>query len=769
MQCTRAGRGLGLRVWSVTVGISHQTVAPVLTQPAVRDLVLIGGGHAHLTVLKRFGMRPLPGVRLTLISRTSQSPYSGMLPGLIAGHYHADEMHIDMRALADFAQARFIRAEVSGLDLPARRVLCRNRAPIEFDLLSLNIGSTPSRADLTIASPRITPVKPIDEFNARWLTLKARVLAAPDRVRIGVVGGGAGGVELVLAMRHRLLHELAARGRDGSHLEFHLVTATSEVLPSHNRRTRQTFARILATRRIRMHCDRRIVRVDADAVFAADGARIALDEVLWVTNAAPAPWLAAAGLAVDDTGYVRVSPALRSVSHPHVFAVGDCATIDGAPRPKSGVYAVRQGGPLAGNLRRACRGEPLREYRPQRDALSLISTGPRHAVASRGTWSLSGAWVWRWKDWIDWRFMRKFQTLPEGLMKSDRPPAAIAAEVAELGPATLRCGGCGAKVGAEVIAEALRVLSPAARPDIVIGLGGRDDAAITQVPAGQLAVHTIDGFRAFVSDPYVFGQITAAHCLSDIFAMGATPQSALAYVTLPLASTGLLRRDLSQLLAGAIDVLEREGTALVGGHTSEGAELAFAFAINGHVDAARMRAKDALQAGDALILTKPLGTGVLLAGAMQRKAHPAWIDQALPQMIATNGPAARAIEGFDVHAMTDVTGFGLAGHLAEMLRRGNLQARLTLGDLPLLEGAEELAGRGIRSTLYRQNARLDPAIDLVDEAFHGDRRPLLFDPQTSGGLLIAVPAAEAGECLSALHASGCRGARCIGITAERER
>ncbi len=707
-------------------------------------------------------MQPVPGVRLTLLSRASQSPYSGMLPGLIAGHYQRDEMHFDLRALAEFAQARFIQAEVIGLDPVAQRVLCRDRPPLEFDLLSINAGSTPSLADLLEVSPQLTPVKPIDEFAVRWLALQARVLASTDSLKIGVVGGGAGGVELVLAIRHRLLSEVTAAGRSAAHLEFHLFTATAEVLPAHNRRTRDTFAHVLAAQNIQLHTGQRIVRVEARAVQAENGVRYPLDEVLWVTTAAAAPWFAEAGLAVDAAGYIRVGHDLRSVSHPQVFAVGDCATIDGAPRPKSGVYAVRQGPALAENLRRACRGESLRVHHPQRDALSLISIGAKYAVASRGNWRLSGAWVWRWKDWIDRRFMRKYQQLPPMRPTATPVPTALAREIAALGPQAMRCGGCGAKVGAEIIAEALRELPAAARPDIIVGLGGRDDAAITDLPSGRLAVHTIDGFRAFVSDPYVFGQITAAHCLSDIFAMGAQPQSALAYVTLPLAAPALVRRDLSLLLAGASAVFAQEETVLVGGHTSEGAELSLAFAINGHIAREQIKAKDALRAGDCLILTKPLGTGVVLAGAMQRRAHSTWLDHALAHMTTTNGPAARAVQAFAVHAMTDVTGFGLAGHLSEMLRRGGLCADLKLGALPVLTGATELIEAGIRSTLHHHNERLDKHLTILDQAQFPARYPLLFDPQTSGGLLIAVPAPQVAHCLAALRAAGCPAATCIG-------
>ncbi len=723
-------------------------VAPVI------DLVLLGGGHAQVSVLKAFGMRPLPGLRLTLVSRGSRAPYSGMLPGLIAGHYTEDDMHIDLRALAGFAGARFIGAEVLGLDLSRRQLVFEDRPPLDFDLLSINAGITPSTADLHEPASGLTPVKPIDAFNARWLALMHRVIGTPAPLRVAVVGGGAGGVELILAIRHRLVAELEALGQSPSRLSFLLASASATLLPGHAARVGKAFASELAVQGIEVQLDARIVQREAQGIVAADGRRFVADEVLWVTHAAAAPWLATAGLAVDAGGFVRVDDKLRSISHDFVFAAGDCASIDGASRPKSGVYAVRQGPPLAENLRRACLGRSLKAYRPQRDALAILATGPKHAVATRGGWWVAGNWVWRWKDFIDRRFMRRFQQLPAPGMASARGNERVTAVDAP-GPLEMRCGGCGSKVGAAVLGAALDELpSQPAHLQVLNGLEARDDAAVTTLPAGTLAVHSIDGFRSFTSDAFVFGQVAAAHALSDLYAMGATPQSALAYATLPLAAPRLMQRDLTQLLAGAVKVLNAAGAQLVGGHTSESAELALALSVNGHAARSELRAKDLPRAGDVLILTKRLGTGVVMAGDMRGLSKNAWTDAALAQMVATNGVAAQALAAFDVHALTDVTGFGLAGHLGEMLRRRECSAVLHLATLPALDGARELIERGVRSSLYHDNAQLAAGITLDATDAPQAWQALIFDPQTSGGLLLALPADQAERCLAALREAG---------------
>jgi selenide,water dikinase len=351
----------------------------------VKDLVLVGGGHSHVTVLKQFGMRPLPGVRLTLICRDVQTPYSGMLPGFIARHYTYDDVHIDLGPLSRFAGARIYHDEVVGLDLENRTLHCRHRPEVLYDLLSINIG---------------------------WERLITRVLDTRDIRRIGIVGAGAGGVEMLLAMQFRLGQLLRQAGRTDD-LEYHLFSGSQTILPTHNPRVQAKFRRVLIERSVHLHEGRQVIDVDKHGLRCADGQYHPLNEILWVTDATAPAWLGRAGLAVDERGFVLVDATLRSVSHADVFAAGDIASVVPHPREKAGVFAVRQGNPLARNLRRVLLGRVPKPFTPQSRWLALVSTGDRYAVASRGHWSVEGKWVWRWKDWIDRRFIRKFNELPE--------------------------------------------------------------------------------------------------------------------------------------------------------------------------------------------------------------------------------------------------------------------------------------------------------------------------------------------------------------------
>jgi selenide,water dikinase len=734
--------------------------------PVVKDLVLVGGGHSHVTVLKRFGMKPMPGVRLTLICRDVHTPYSGMLPGFIAGHYDYDDAHIDLGPLSRFAGARFYHDEVIGLDLANRMIHCRHRPDVSYDLLSMNIGSTPGFARVPGAEKFVVPVKPINNFVQRWEQLVARVMDTQAAMRIGVVGAGAGGVELTLAVQWRLQELLREAGRRETELEFHLLSAADTILPTHNRFVQRKFMQVFHRRGVQVHTNFRVAAVHEDGVCSADGRTFALDETLWVTNASAPTWLAESGLDVDGQGFIAVNDALQSVSHPDVFAAGDIAAVVNHPREKSGVFAVRQGRPLEANLRRALLDQPPRPFHPQSKWLSLITTGDRYAVASRGQFYLAGRAVWTWKDWIDRRFMRQYNELPE--MAEGKTPDIVQGLAGEqvlkdISAMAMRCGGCGAKVGATVLHRVLDRVQPHEREDVLVGLKHPDDAAVVYVPAEKVMVHTVDYFRAIVDDPYLFGKIAANHSLGDIFAMGAEAQTALAIATVPYGLEAKVEDVLAQMLLGAEEVLHDAGAALVGGHSSEGAELSLGFAINGLADPQTYLRKGGMQPGDCLILTKPLGTGTLFAADMRLHAKGRWIAGALASMLQSNREAADCLRRYHATACTDVTGFGLLGHLVEMTKASGVDAELYLPRIPFLDGAQETVEAGIFSSLQPQNIRLRRAVRDLDRVATAPDYPLLFDPQTAGGLLASLPAAQADDCLAELKALGYQEAAMIGV------
>ena len=730
------------------------------TTPIAKDLVLIGGGHSHVIVLRMFGMRPLPGVRLTLITRDIHTPYSGMLPGYIAGHYDYDEAHIDLRPLAMFANARLIHASAGKIDAIDKQVHFRDRPPLPYDFLSINTGSRP--CNTLTKEANVLPVKPIDQFLAGWHGIIRRVIGAAGTFHLVVVGAGAGGVEMSLAAQYRLQNLLREKKQSPEKIRITLIGSGQEILPTHNRRVQDKFRRVLAARGINLQTGVTIDRVDEKAVFSADNSFPA-DAVIWVTNASAPAWPEESGLAVDGHGFIRVNDFLQSPSHPEIFAAGDIASVDNQRREKSGVFAVRQGPALAENLRNSLFGRPLRPYRAQQKFLGLISTGDQYAIASRGNWSLAGRRVWRIKDWIDRRFMRRFSELPD--MAGELPPAdpaGVADAGQELAAVAMRCGGCGAKIGSTVLSRVVNKLKTTRRDDIVIGLDSPDDAAALTVPEGKVLIQSVDYFRAFIDDAYVFGRIAANHALGDIYAMGAEAQSALAIATLPYGPEPVIEDQLFQLMSGALTVLNPSGIALLGGHSSEGAELSFGLTVNGVGDPEKLLKKGGMHNGQSIILTKAIGTGVIMAADMRGKAKGRWVHNALDKMMVSNREGAAILQGHHATACTDVTGFGLIGHLVEMTRASDKDVVLTTQAVPLLEGAAECMEQGIYSSLQPQNIRLRRAIADNDFDRESTIFRLLFDPQTAGGLLATVPSAQAGNCIDALKSAGYEQAAIIG-------
>ena len=372
------------------------------SQPAPRRLVLLGGGHAHLGVLAELEKRPLPGWQVLLVTPYRRQIYSGMLPGWVAGHYRIGECAIALDALAERAGATLHTTAGTGLDLESNLLHCLDGTQLPFDRISIDTGPVATLDDLPGAALHALPVRPIEGFVAAWPGVVQRIAAQRQRFDLVVLGAGAAGVELALAIQH------LANIQGWAHLHITLVGGSDKPLDGVAPGARRRVARLLAKRGMVWVGGRRAVRVDAgQLVFADGGAPLAFDACLAVTGAAAPKWPRASGLDTDERGFVRVQRTLQSTSHPQVTAAGDIAAYADA-RPKSGVFAVRAGPVLAQNLRALCTGQPPTDWTPQQRALYLVSTGNHRAIAAWGRWAWSGAWVWRWKERIDRGFVAKF-------------------------------------------------------------------------------------------------------------------------------------------------------------------------------------------------------------------------------------------------------------------------------------------------------------------------------------------------------------------------
>jgi len=707
--------------------------------PIVKSLVLVGGGHAHALVIRMWAMNPLPGVRLILISPNWQTPYSGMLPGLLAGHYSSDEIHIDLRKVCTWANVRFIEDHVVSLERETKTLVLGNHPNINYDTLSIDIGSTP---DLRIQGLNefAQAVKPIDQFYPRYLACieRCRIAMSPPNktLKVVVVGGGAGGIEVVLAM---------AKALSGiKKVETTLVVRGKEILTGYPLKVSQQAMKALHLMNVKLETDFDVIRVEKNSLVNTKGKTIQADEIFFCTQAIAAEWPKLSGLECDEIGFISVSKNLQSMNDKSIFAAGDIANMLLSPRPKAGVYAVRQAPVLFENLKRHLLNKSLKPYVPQDSFFSLLSLGKKNALAARNSITLTYTplqpLMWRIKNAIDQKFMAKFNKLPPLNMSSSAEIDSRLVkdyEYVQIKHHNIRCAGCGSKVGSTILRN------------VISNIMGEqqfkpEDAVIINTP-DNILLQTVDQITSPIDNPYLFGKVATLHALSDIFAMNATPQSAQVLLNLPFASTNIQTQEMTLVMQGVLDVLTEHDCHLSGGHTAEAKELSLGLVVNAlpHLNKPLFK-NDRLKAGDTLVITKPIGTGVILAAQMQNKENDHWCyrgewhNAAVDSMLISNKEAADIFSELDVESCTDITGFGLIGHLCEMLEASQCKAEINLNNVPLLLGAKELSRKNVRSSLFPQNYEIVNSLSISDNVNEHPSYPLLFDPQTSGGLLAGL-------------------------------
>ena len=697
--------------------------------PLTQDLVLIGGGHAHALVLRKWGMNPLPGARLTVINPGPTAPYTGMLPGYIAGHYSRETLEIDLVRLCRFAGARLILSHATGIDRTARLVHVEDRAPIAYDVASFDIGIT-AKMGIPGFDGFAVGAKPLDVYAKRWRDFLAAVTSGNIEPEIAVIGGGVAGCELSLAMAHALR---------SAGIEPRVTLLQSDpTLSGLGNRARHTVEAKLRGAKVTLRTGIRVTEIAADHVVLGSGDKIRSQLTVGAAGAFPHEWLAQTDLPLRD-GFIETTPDLSLPGDPTVFAVGDCAAMPFAPRPKAGVFAVRAAPILYHNLRAALTNGPRKPFKPQKRYLKLISLGKKSALAEKFDLAFSGPALWRWKDRIDRAFMDKLDDLPP--MQPPALPDTLAQGARDILVAKPLCGGCGAKVGNTVLRDGLSSLQGPTDPAILSVLG--DDAAVLKQPGGSFQVISADHLRALIHDPALMTRIAAVHALGDIWAMGAQPQVALSSIVLPHMSQALQSRTLQEITDAARAIFDHAGATIVGGHTSMGAEMTIGFTVTGMRETPPITLSGA-QAGDCLVLTRPIGSGIIMAAHMEGTARGADVAQALNEMAEPQDRQAFHLRR--ANAMTDVTGFGLAGHIAAICRASRLSAEISADAIPVYSGARDLSDRGVHSSLYHPNVDNAPT--------RGRSDPLLHDPQTAGGLLAALPPAEAEIAIRDMAAEG---------------
>jgi selenide,water dikinase len=746
--------------------------------PIVSDLVLLGGGHANIQVLKMLAMNPIGGLRITLISDQTHSPYSGMIPGYLAGYYSYEDCHFDLRRICEELGQRFIKAKIIGIDPQRKKIRLENRSEVSYDCASINVGIEPKSIDnsSTKAALKLIPLKPISRFIAHWERLMADLKGykGSESLRIAVVGAGASGVEISIILKmlidqHKWNAEVSLIHRH----EF-LVSAKDLVAQKKLSETLQELGiKVLQNTLALQEQENGLVLEDEQGLVQTKD----FYRVLTATQASAPKWFKDSGLPVSQNGFLKITGNLLVENEHALFAAGDCIHFSPFPLKKAGVYAVRQGMVLEHNIRAYFTGKSeLKTFHPKKNVLSLITIGDRKALVHQDSASiLRWMWpslLWTVKDGIDRRFMKRFQARtfsakPQHFNKvMPEPKSTLVPNDWE----SNTCGGCGSKLGASTLALSLNKLDIPEDDAVLLGVKDGEDCALTRFSEHTLCLQSIDQFRSFISDPYLLGQIATQHALSDIYAMGGVAKTAQVGLTLEAANRKIQQEDIFQVMSGVLDILTQSAVSLVGGHTGEGSELAISLAVQGEVAPERILRKHLSKPGNRLILTKPIGTGVIFAANMLAQANGKLVDEALSSMLQSNKTAMETIKTFAVSGCTDITGFGLLGHAFEMLGKSSdnaLGIKIDYLAIPTFDGVGELFAKGYYASIAHENYE---SLSVVLSAEVSNQKfPALFDPQTSGGLLFSVPSHQTEACLKALHKNNVSRACVIGEVIDEQK
>ncbi len=733
-----------------------------------KKLVLIGAGHSHLYVLKKLITSPLKGYNIFLITNHPFSTYSGMIPGAIAGQY--SDYTLDIRPLAHLAGVTFIHAEAKSINPVTQHIeLSKGYPPIKYDMCSVNIGSTVS-VDIPRDHSPLIPTRPINSFIPMLEKMISKI-NPKDEVKLTIVGSGIAGIELAFCTQEKLKKicskKLTVNIIDKSPNPFQNPQFTKILKKEFKDRNIQLFTgyKPESIKNNTLFLKKQTPSLKKDTLaepenkahielqntknfINSDDSTMPFDILIWATGATPPDLLLNSNLPKDKQGFASVNAFLQSIDYENLFFSGDCCHFERS-LPKAGVYAVRQGPVLFENLKRMATEKPLRPFKPQKDFLQLVNLGNGKAIAQKFGFAGKSSIFWKLKNSIDKKFISEFQVLNTKAQLTDK------FKTMSLQTMDMSCGGCASKLSAQSL---YKVLQNTKKEDVAISPLNENLLSNPHLkePTRKLSlVSNIDGFKPFHKDLFLVAQVATLNTLSDFWAKSLTPVQGLASIHLEEFQVS----ELSWIMEGIKNIFSQHSVHFAGGHTTVGLETLLNISVNGVMESSqKWMSLDNIKSGLDLILTKPLGTGVLLYLDMRGHLPSHWATPLKESLLLPNKTASDIALQYDVPTATDITGFGLAGHLLEMIENKDLSIEMNFENLPLLDGADISLKRGYRSTFHPHNLHFKKQIQT-----HRKDIDILFDPQTSGGLVLAAEPDQTQNILKDLIDGGHR-AKVIGIT-----
>ena len=688
------------------------------------DLVLIGGGHSHIILMMELSKKPIQGNRITLISNEIDTPYSGMIPGFIEGIYNWRETHIDLYKLCFKLNIRFIHSEVLEISAINKEIILKQRPKIKFDVLSINTGIKSNNKTIKGALKYCVPVKPISKLSNNFLT------EIKKNNNIAFIGGGPASVELALGLQKRFKNKK-------SNFKISIITGKNGLLSSFPPKTRKVAKQTLQNTQINVIEKVEVIEVKKDKLLLSNKTKLKIDKSILSTNAMPPEWIKKSDIILNPDNFIIVNDKFQT-NYNYIFAAGDVVDFNNQNLSKSGVYAVRSGKPLSKSIRGFIQKKTPVPYKFNKNYLSIIGLSNGLAIATKYNFTFTSRFCFLLKKIIDQQFVKKFNNLSVKKYSNFSDLLKIFYKLKKtntnIPSYRMQCRGCAAKVDFNALKNTL--------PKNIINTS-EDAINIKDYPN---LYQSVDMINSIVSDPYLLGKIAANHAISDVIAVNSKLISALMILQLPFSNTEINSRDLEQVTAGANDVFKLTGCSISGGHTMIGKDKdpVIGFSVMGEKKTIiSNKIPNKLKINDILILTEKIGSGIIFSGINNDIIDSYYQIEVLNQMSEGNINFSRISDKLKTLSMTDITGFGLANHLLNLIKRDSGKTGLTIypDKIPLFNGVKEALSKKVRSSLFDKNfntAQKDLVYNrdtkLIDE--------ILYDPQTVGGLAFIIPREE---------------------------
>ena len=674
-----------------------------------KQLVLVGGGHSNVQVLKKLSMIKIKGLHTILISDNFEAVYSGMTPGYIHEEFNKDEICIDLQRLCFNANATFIKDKVVKLETNFQKLELQNYPPVYFDYLSINTGSVSNTRDLKIENQsNCFHVKPISLFIKKFDEID-KIINLNEKRKIIIIGGGVASYELAFSLKRRYENNLE------------LIIIGNRILSEKNlnSKTRKRLKTISADLGIKEILGK-VISISENKVTLKDGRVIESNLNLLSTGAKIEEWLIESDLERDKKGFIKVDENLLSINHKNIFVTGDACNIININRPKSGVMAVRQGEILKENIFLILMKKKLRKFKPQKNWLYLIGTYENYALLNYFFLSFHAKWCWRLKLFIDKNFIEKFK------LKNNPSMSDKYLKIDHEEENKMYCQGCGSKVSKENLLNYLK--------NNTNNHNLSDSSVIHHNSLKTL--QTIDHIKLFSSfNPFDFGKISYLHSQNDILASGGNVNSLSVSVGVPFSKNFIENFYLDFFMQGIKSEADNDKCKISSGHSYQSNEPGITINMNGEIDI--VSSKSLAKEGDLIYLSKPLGTGYLLAAYFSNSNLISSEDFAklIKYLKRGNRSSVSLARSCSSQTMTDISGYGLASHLIDICLSSELSSELVLNSNLLINSDLNLLNN-YKSTGFFNN--LKSTERYVDIANDHPLKNILYDPQTNGPMLMVI-------------------------------